>query len=75
MQYDIDGVLRLRNAIVEKAAEDYLSAKKAIAGTSIRSTEAEAIRKWFLFGGYNDLETGVSGAYIIKELDKIAEGK
>lgn len=75
MSYNVEGVLNLRNAIVIKAADDYLRAKTAIAGTGLRSPEAEKIKKWFIEGGFNDLETGISGEYIIDELDKLAEGR
>lgn len=89
MGYNIEGVLCLRNAIVEQAAKDYLSLKKSISKLEeqdkiskwkqneldIKRSQLAYLVKWFMSDSFGDLDLKVSGAYIVERLDEIDESK
>ena len=70
--YD-NGCMRLIEAIVRRAAEDYLAAAKRLpdhrAAGRIRETTA------FFRSSYFSRLTGVQGAHILRALQKEAKGK
>lgn len=69
-ELNIIGVLNLRNAIVEKAAEDYL--KYFNVNGERQSLEIITIERWFRSNKFEILATGYSGEWFIKKLREMA---
>lgn len=78
MEYNEEGLLRLRNAIVEKAAKDYLYERKyelshKDGGSIFHKSEIESLRKWFLGAGFESMGLKIEGSFLLHKLDEIAD--
>lgn len=78
MEYNEEGIIKLRDAIVEQAAKDYIAIKKYILRhfnkpCTEKKWELENITRWFRSSNFDDMKTGCSGDYFIKKLDEMVE--
>lgn len=78
MKYNKDGILMLRNAIVESVAKDYINTKTYILKhpyqpCTAQKSELERLANWFRSSKYDDMDLGISGDYILKKLDEMVE--
>lgn len=85
MKYNSDGILYLRNAIVEDAAKEYLSLKKSIAKLEklknprkwklneleTKRSRLEYLKKWFRSEDFDCLGLKLSGKWYLEQLDAI----
>lgn len=70
MEFNEQGVLALRNAIVEQAAKDYL---KYYNTKGPQSSYVISIERWFRSVAFAGLATGYSGDWFIRNLREMAE--
>lgn len=78
MEYNEEGILNLRDAIVQQVAKDYITTKKYILKhpnkpCTAQKSELEIITRWFYSNKFEDLKTGCSGDYFIRKLDEMVE--
>lgn len=81
-EINYEGLLRLRNAIVEQAAKDYVIAKRKLLAhpeLDLHRTaaygECMMLERWFLSTRYSDLVPNISGQWMLDRLNELAAGK
>lgn len=88
MKYNTDGILLLRNAIVEDAAKEYISLKREIerlkkqpASEKRRITmeykeyKLSKLKEWFLSEEFDGLALSHDGSFYIRKLDALSRSK
>lgn len=74
MDYNVEGLITLRNAIVEQAVKDYARVKRYLLTHPnrpcvLQKAELEQIQRYFLSDSFVECD----GEYIIKKLDRMIE--
>lgn len=79
MKYNEDGLIRLRNAVIENAAKEYIQLKRLINRHPEKEklhygVELNNLKSFFLSRRYELYGMSVSGEYMLRKLDEMAEG-
>lgn len=77
---DTEGILALRNAIIEQAAKDYVRAKKILAKENINEEKRSAAQSMandchrFFLSQWFQMLSNMDGKFFLQKLDTMIEG-